>query len=578
MQTTFYLSRCRRALSRIFLGLISSCALADDAPPEIRVSQIGFAPSAYKSAVVPASVAAEFVVIKAGTTAVVHKGKLGAAATWEPSGESVQLADFSALQLQGQYQVRVAGLPDSARFDIAAKPYTQINQAALRYFYFNRAGMALEARYAGQFARAAGHADDRVLVHESAATATRPAGTAIASPKGWYDAGDYNKYIVNSGISTYTLLAAYEHYPEFYQAQSANIPESADRVPDLLNEAQWNLDWMLTMQDEDGGVYHKLTNKAFDGMVMPDTVKTERYVVQKSTTAALDFAATMAAASRIYRPFESAYPGFAARALQAAERAWRWAQANPAIIYKQPTDVRTGEYGDRYVQDEFSWAAAELYITTRNDDYYRALQLPTVSITVPSWADVHGLAWMSLAHHRNQLTAAADKALITRRVHDLAQGLLGQTRQSAYGVAMQSSDFVWGSNSVALNQAMMLIQAHRIAPNPEYLHAAQTLLDYALGRNPTGYSFVTGFGTKPTLYPHHRISDADGVVPPVPGMLAGGSTALQSDSKYCTKPYPSKLPAKSYLDALCSFTTNEVAINWNAPLVYVTGALQVLVP
>jgi endoglucanase len=94
-------------------------------------------------------------------------------------------------------------------------------------------------------------------------------------------------------------------------------------------------------------------------------------------------------------------------------------------------------------------------------------------------------------------------------------------------------------------------------------------MDYILGRNPTGYSFVTGFGEKTPLYPHHRISQSDGVTAPVPGMLVGGPHLGQQDK--CDYKY--NQPATSYIDSWCSYATNEVAINWNAPLVYVIGAL-----
>src|SRR5690606_4601775 len=139
------------------------------------------------------------------------------------------------------------------------------------------------------------HPDTEVEVHASAASADRPAGTVISAPRGWYDAGDYNKYIVNSGISTWTLLAALEHFPTFWRQRDVNIPESGDAVPDLLDEARWNLLWMLDMQDPaDGGVYHKLTTLRFGGMEMPERDTARRYVVQKTTAATLDFAAVMA--------------------------------------------------------------------------------------------------------------------------------------------------------------------------------------------------------------------------------------------------------------------------------------------
>lgn len=540
----------------------------------IKLNQLGFLANARKLAVVPDVTATRFSVVEVTTGTEVFTGSLGGAATWEPADERVRLADFSELTTSGEYRIRVAGLADSHPFLIADDVYEALGAAAIKAFYFNRAGTSLAPAHAGIYARAAGHPDNQVQVHASAASPQRPEGTVIQSPKGWYDAGDYNKYIVNSGISTYTLLAAYEHFPDFYRELALNIPESDSTTPDLLEEILWNLEWMLTMQDpHDGGVYHKLTDKEFDGVVMPHQAGTQRYVVQKGTSATLNFAAVMAAASRVYAPYDAK---LAAQMLTAAEAAWGWAQANPDVRYTQPADIKTGAYGDANLADEHAWAAAELYITTRKDRYYTALNPADADIGIPSWSNVSGLTWVSLAHHRSDLTGIADKALIARRITSLADKLLADWDASAYAVSMRQENFVWGSNSVALNQAMMLLQGYQLNGNRDYLGAAQSLLDYILGRNPTGFSFVTGFGVKTPQHIHHRPSEADGIPAPIPGFLAGGPQAGQQDAAECPVSYPSSLPAKSYLDHWCSYASNEIAINWNAPLVYVSGALQVL--
>jgi endoglucanase len=419
-----------------------------------------------------------------------------------------------------------------------------------------------------------------VYIHKSAATAARPEGTIVSAPKGWYDAGDYNLYIVNSGISTYTLLAAYERYADYFKTQALNIPESTDAVPDLLNEAMWNLEWMLAMQDpNDGGVYHKLTSKNFSGMVMPHVDTSARYMVQKATAATLDFAAVMAAASRIYKPYEATYPGISTKMLDAAKSAYQWAKANPALEYLQPSDISTGGYGDKTFSDEFAWAAAELYITTKDNAYYTDLNPTTVTADVPWWGGVKSLGWISLAHNLDSLTSAADRDLIKTRLNGVAAGIAARKASSAYGVPLVSGDFNWGSNSGALNQAMMLLAAYELDNSKtNYLKTAQSLLDYVLGRNPTDYSFVTGFGVRTPQNIHHRPSEADGIAGSIPGFLAGGANPGQQDKSGCSVPYPSNLPAKSYLDNTCSYASNEIAINWNAPLVYVSAALQVLTP
>lgn len=561
----------------------ASAPVAPAATPDtsaIQLNQVGFLPGAAKWAAVRDAAAQRFAVVDAATGREVLAAPLGPPQRWEPAGDTVRLGDFSALRTPGRYRLQVAGLPPSAPFAVGPDAHDALTAAALKAFYFNRASIPLDTQHAGLWARPAGHPDDRVLVHPTAAGPERPAGSVISAPKGWYDAGDYNKYIVNAGISTYTLLAAWEHFPEVFLHQRLNIPESGNGLPDLLDEALWNLEWMLAMQDPaDGGVYHKLTNQGFDGIVMPHQATSERYVVMKATAATLDFAAVMAQASRVFAPFEAQRPGLSARMRRAAERAWAWAQAHPRVLYKQAADIHTGGYDDATVDDEFAWAAAELYITTRDDRYWRALPRPRQqdpAPELPGWANVGALAWISLAHHRDRLTPAADRALIERRIRAHAGELAARWERSPYRVAMQKEDFYWGSNATALNQALVLIQAYRLDGERRQLDAAQAALDFVLGRHPTGYAMVTGFGTRSPRHPHHRPSGAAPQLPPVPGMIVGGPHPGRGDD--CREPYPSQAPAKAYLDAFCSYTTNEIAINWNAPLVYVSAALQALTP
>ncbi|RZJ04973.1 MAG: cellulase, partial [Rubrivivax sp.] len=430
----------------------------------IALNQLGYPPGAAKVAAVPAGEAKAFRVVDAKTGKGVLQGPLGAATRWELSGQDARLADFSALKAPGRYRLQVDGLPDSAAFEVATNVYAAVNAASIKAFYYNRASTPLLAAHAGQWARPAGHPDDRVLVHASAANASRPEGTVISAPRGWYDAGDYNKYIVNSGITVYTMLAAWEHYPALFKDGELNIPESGNGLPDLLDEVLWNLEWMLAMQDPaDGGVYHKLTNKGFDGVVMPADAKAERYVVQKGTTATLDFAAVMAQASRVFAAFEKQKPGLSARMLDASKRAWDWAQAHPNELYKQPPDIRTGGYGDKDVSDEFAWAGTELFVTT-GDARYKP-DLAKLAISVPGWPNVNGLAWTTLAHHRARL-AAADNAAVTSRVAAFGEELTASWRNSPYRVGLSAKDYEWGSTAVMLNRALMLIQAYRLQPQP----------------------------------------------------------------------------------------------------------------
>lgn len=570
--------RALRTTFVLFALLVAGCDAiepANNGAPEnrIKLNQLGYLPGAKKIAIVPDMNGDEFKVVSTTNNEVVFKGLLSMSMQWPPaSDDRFRRADFSSLNLPGQYYISV-GLNKSDTFAISDSVYDKVHNAVLKAYYFNRAGTALTARYAGAFARKPGHPDTEVMIHKSAESAQRPAGGFISASKGWYDAGDYGKYIVNSGISTYTLLAAYEHFPDFYKNRSLNIPESDDEIPDILNEILWNLDWMEAMQDPaDGGVYHKLTTLNFSGGVMPDKATDQRYVAPKSTAATLDFAATMAVASRVFVAYRNILPTKANAYREAALRAWRWAVAHPKAVYVQPKDISTGAYGDNVLKDEFGWAAAELYIMTGEQAYIDEFFRLRLNADEPGWQNVAALGFMSLAQHCSSVLPSKPCQNTFDAITRTADAIVKDYWQSEYMVPMVADNYYWGSNNVALNKALMLIQAYRIHRQPAYLEAALSIVDYIFGRNPTAYSYVTGYGHRSPMNIHHRQSYADHVIDPVPGLLVGGPHSGWEDK--CV--YPSKYPAKSYLDEWCSYSTNEVAINWNAALVYVLAAVQSL--
>jgi len=275
----------------------------------IKINQLGYYPNAAKVAVVTGTTEAKsFFITSTNIRDTLFKGALASEMQSRNSSTKTRIADFTGFHRAGSYVLVVPGLGHSYVFDIRENVNHPGAVAGLKGYYYQRVSMPLEAKYAGKWHRSAGHPDNVVIVHPSAASKERPAGTKISSPGGWYDAGDYNKYIVNSGITMGTLLSAYEDFPAYFDTLYSNIPESNDKVPDLLNEVIYNLRWMLTMQDpNDGGVYHKCTNASFDPMVMPGVTTAPRYVVQKGTAATLDFAAVTAQSGRIYKSFRNNY-------------------------------------------------------------------------------------------------------------------------------------------------------------------------------------------------------------------------------------------------------------------------------
>ena len=582
-------------MKKILFFLACACALIGckhSFSSDIRINQVGFAPEQEKTATidvcaVDAAPCAVAILSEIGDT--VWTGMASATMLNSVSGKPRQIVDFSALTTPGRYSLQVSSPHHriaSSPFTISPRPYRFLTRQALRAFYHQRSGMATEEPYAEGYARVAGHPDNHVLVHPSAATEERPANTVIASPGGWYDAGDYNKYIVNSGYTMGVFLMAYEQQPAYYDTLSLNIPESSLPVPDMLAEAMYNIRWMLTMQDTDGGVYHKLTTPEFESFIRPDECHKPRYVVLKTTAAALDFAATMALAARVYAPYEHVYPNFVAEATSAALRAWEWALAHPAVYYDQNAmneqyapAIITGAYDDYDVQGEFYWAATELYLLTHEEQYRDAALAYCPAVFTPAtWGDVTELASLEwILHPQGVETFAAERqaAFLAHLQPYLEEAHTTSVHRSPYG--NRAEDFFWGCNSEGCCwRGIECLYAYRLTGEDKYLVNAERCLNHILGQNATGFCYVTGFGTRPTQDPHHRLSfsHAKGTIP---GFLAGGPNRERQDEGIDGVHYPKNVSAdECYLDFQPSYASNEVTINWNVTLFALTAGIDAL--
>ena len=565
-------SRTRFALASLMGAMLLSQAcdrpkenLPNGSSGDILIDQIGYEPGTEKLALLTTD--SERFVVTTLEGDVVFEGETSGPQYWDLSGDTVRIADFSALVTPGTYRISVPGKALSAPFEIGNHLYRNLADAALKSYYYARCGTDIPETYGGKWHWKGGHPDTLVLVHASAADQHRPEGTSISSPGGWYDAGDYGKYIVNSSITTWTLLMSAALNREYHQQQNLNIPESEDEVPDILNEALVNLNWMMTMQDSnDGGLYHKLTTKAFDGFIMPDATTAQRYVVQKSTPASLDFAATLARASRLLE--QNGMTDLAGQMQARAQNAWSWAEEHPEKYYRQPEDFSTGAYADTSLVDEWFWAASELYLSTGDEKYKEKLMgLYTPPVT-PKWDVVNALGVISLltSDRRGEFREYERDFLA------YVDGMLRKERSNPYRISTDS--FAWGSNSDIANDGMLKLVAFFLTGDAAYAGSARNDLHYLLGRNATGYCFVTGYGSKSPRHPHNRIMAADGVDEPIPGFLVGGPNTVVLTDCEPENVVRSNFPAASYTDTQCSYSTNETAINWNAPLVFLSSGLS----
>jgi endoglucanase len=548
------------------MSLSRGFSLAETRPPQgVYFNQLGFQPTRTKIATIVSSSETIFRIHDDVTGKVAFKGNLTPPVKDEASGDTVRLADFSALRTSGVYRFEI-GNALSAPFPIRDDVYANALYLTMRSYYGQRCGCAVDL--GGGYRHAACHLDG--AYHVSSGKTGK-----LASHGGWHDAGDYGRYVVNSGITCGTLLWAWEMYPDALRTLKLDIPESGKGTPDHLAEIRWNLEWMLTLQDIDGGVFHKQTSEHFCGFIMPEDDHLTSYVIgtgstpYKSTCATADLAAVMAIASRCYRPFDA---NFAELCLKASRAAWTWAKANPDVEFTNPAGVSTGGYGDRDCSDEIEWASAELWHTTGEEQYEKAFLQALAKglrIDAPGWGGVMPMAcWTYLMSERGGSVEA--KQRIREATLRAADDLVLRSKANGYGNTMSLRDYNWGSNSVAANQSLLLFVAHRIARKSDHVDCALSNLDYLVGRNCLGVSWVTQLGIRPFMHPHHRPSAADKIEKPWPGLLSGGPNSGRSDS--VAKELPQLPPMRMWADDERAYSLNEIAINWNAPLVFLLAA------
>jgi endoglucanase len=545
----------------------------------IKVDQVGYLPANQKLALLAGpELAKTFSVRRSGDNGVVFQGTPGDAVLDPDTGDRVREMDFSSVNAPGRYYIEVSGVGRSWDFEIKKDVFARTYYLAMRGFYGQRCGTRVDmGPEFPNYTHGACHLKGELHLSSGKSGVRNNVG-------GWHDAGDYGRYVVNSGISTGSILWSWELFGAQLRDRKLNIPESGNGTPDILNEARWNIEWMLQMQDEDGGVWHKQTSENFPGFIRPEADMLPSEVIgtgsapYKSTCATADLAAVAAIAARVYAPFDKA---FAERNLKASRQAWQWAEQNPNVTFKNPRGISTGEYGDGQCADERLWAAAELWRTTGEAAYSKyfldnyAQYLPMLASTEPpSWAQLSqmALSTYALGKHPGQNDSAV--AAIRTASTTAAQEMVRRTRANRYHVSLTTKDYIWGSNGVAAQYGMQLLVANAIAPNADFRAAATDNLHYLLGRNAFSLSWITQVGENPYRHPHHRPSVAQGTGEPWPGLLSGGPNANRQDD--ALKRLPAGLPpAKVYADDKDSYASNEIAINWQAAVVFLlTGQLQ----
>ena len=531
---------------------------------KLHVNQLGYYPQGIKQAVLEKTEDLSLPVVLKNKDGQILMSFDSPSFTQDEASQTVSaILDFSSLDQCGNY---FFALPDGTEIPVEIKydPADKLFIDAQKMFYFQRCGAELESRYAGIYTHKACHtAKVRYLNEDREAECCG----------GWHDAGDYGRYVTAGAVAVGHLLYAFELAPEAF-GTALNIPESGNGIPDILNEVKYELDWFLKMQEADGSVHHKCTSMHHTDFLMPENDPLPFIITPISSLATADFAAAAAMGARIYKKYDA---GYAAKLADAAKRAGEWLLDNPEFLFKNPDNVYTGDYRDVRDTDERFWAAAEL---ARLDGDKRFLDIAVkgienreFSLTGLGWEEVGGLGTLCILSDN----AAFFGRDIYEKAKDIWLGAAGYfkdiTMSNPYSTAMKPEEFQWGSNLEVLSKAIILNYAGRLSGKKEFINASVRQLDYILGANPLDQSYVTGYGTKPLMNPHNRPTVADNITDPIPGFVSGGPNRNRADQEVKEQIPEGTAPMKCFIDDWKSYSTNEITIYWNSPLVLLLALL-----
>ena len=531
-----------------------------ETPFGIFVNQAGYYPESVKLAVMPFE-CGEFRVVD-GSGNCRYSGKTECFGFDQASGDTVYRADFSDFREEGEYRV-VAGDRTSALFSIGKNVYDKVFHDTAKAFYYLRCGCGLEEKYAGVYRHGSCHSSPALLWSDRS--------VSLDVTGGWHDAGDYGRYVTPGACAAAHLLYAFRLFPSAFEKLELNIPKEG--MPDILSEVKYELEWLLKMQRRDGGVYHKATTALHAPFVMPEEDTAQMYVFDVSSMAAADLAAVSALACGIYREYDS---DFSDRLFAAAKRSLDWLDSNPEFIgFSNPEGNNTGGYGQRDDCSNRYWAYAEMYALTGERQYRdKTMELmgKGFPLTALGYGEVGGFG--SLAYLLSSRAKSEETVIMLKKAfNDHAEKLKEISDKCGYGAAMRPVDYHWGSNMSVMKNGMIFAINDYLNGDRSGREYAGRQLDYLLGVNALGISYVTGNGEFRCNYPHLRPAFADGIEECIPGMVAGGPNGRPADPYALEVIREGTPPMKCYADDTASYSLNEITIYWNSPAVFVLGYL-----
>ena len=529
----------------IILAFVLSTATAQN--QSIHLNSLGFLPQSSKKASIVGE-SRSFLLKQTSDRAVVFEGKISDSVFQKDVDQNVSIADFSAFTKVGKYYLETAEGSRSVEFEISPKVYNQAFYTSMRGFYLWRCGTDVEGVHNGvHYAHKACHLEDGYEDYQG-----KP-GERRDGTKGWHDAGDYGKYVVNAGVTVGMMFMAWDQFQNKLENFKLDLPETAKGYPDFLKELKWETDWLLTMQYTDGSgkVSHKLTRKNFESFCKPEEDKEKRYFTDWGSAATADFAAMMAQAARYFKPYDKAY---SQKCLAAAQLSYKFLKDNPLDHGFVQGEFQTGGY-QTTDKDDRLWAAAEMWETTGNsaflDDFEK--QATAINFKIYSnwdWEEVSNLGMFEYVLSKKAGKNPEIVKLIQKNIVLVADTIVMKGAADVYGRPL-GGRYYWGCNGTVVRQVLNLQVANLIASDQKYIQTSQDAIAHIFGRNYYNRSYVTGLGINPATNPHDRRSGSDNEVQPWPGYIVGGGHT-----------------ATGWNDKQEDYRTNEIAINWQGALVY----------
>ena len=467
------------------------------------------------------------------------------------AGVDVYEMDFSAFRGPGLYRVHVPGIGCSYSFEIGEHVWRDAFSISVRGFYHQRSGVELGPPFTTFRRPRCFHPDDGLRILEStcplmdSGNGLNARGTdrgnfgnlvkgkterVVENAWGGYmDAGDWDRRIQHLIVTRYLVELA-ELYPDYFTRLSLNIPESQNQLPDIVDEALFNLDCYRRMQTAEGGIRGGIESaehprhgegswqESLDIMAYAPDAWSSYVYAGNAAQAAHWLGSRDASLSQVYR--------------DSALRAMQWGESEYARLQKAADWSQIRQDARNQLRDERNLAAAELFRLT-SDDRWQQLFLTTTKFTDPNaelavWQshDQTEAAWIYLRTERpgrNAAVVANCRAALLRQADDR----LRSVDRSGFRFAKdQWRPGAWGA--FAAPDAVSMARAHFLTGEDRYLTAVVLACQHGAGANPCNTCYTTGLGHESPQHPLHIDSRITHQPPPA-GLTVFGPADVEND-------------------------------------------------